>query len=407
MSISRHRQNLIYILTGTIIEHLDSMLFALYIPVIATCFFPKQEISAQWYFGFLAFSLYFIVRPFGALFFGMIGDAYGRKKSLLLSMTMMSFATLGIGLLPSYANYGVYATVLFLLLRIIQGFSVGGEYGTAMTYIFENTSIEKQLFNGALLISTSHIGGLIASICGYLSPDNFRLIFIIAGIIGIASLKGRMMLSETYIGSKQITLRCKNDMNVIVCNNYISVFAASSCLIFIFYTITIYFNKIIMDKFHIELSSIFTLDILVLLICVMITPLLGFLSDRFFWNHLKIMRVGSIMFIFIGLPLIVLAFNSGVLIYFIGTQLLLTAFHMIFCMPTPKMICAFFAKQTRNTHVAFGYSFGVSVTAAFMPTINNFVYYNFGFFGIASALAMFSAMGYISTFIGAINEQNI
>lgn len=397
MKVNNVKNNFIYIFLGTFLEHMDSLLFALYLPVIAAHFFDAQNVDAKWFLGFLAFSLYFVVRPAGALILGLIGDKYGRKRSLLISIAVMSSATLGMGLLPPYTEIGIYSTLIFLVLRILQGLSVGGEYSTAMTYVFETSRKDRQLFFGGLLIAANHFGGAIAAICAFLHPEHFQTIFVLAGCIGLMSLKGRVLLTETFRHKTATAFSVREYFLQASFKRYINVIAASACLVFIFYTTVIYFNKLITQKFDVSMKHVFCINIILHVFWIVLTPVFGLIADKYSIAHFKVMRLGSIVTICLGVPVLIVAYNSGYLLLFVLAQIMITISHIIFCMPTPKMICSLFTVNTRNAHVSFSYAIGISIAASSMPSINGFAFTHGGIYGTAALIALFSLLGYLST----------
>ncbi len=123
---------------GTVFEWYDFMLFGSLAPVLASQFFAKAGPTAGLIFALLAFSAGFIVRPFGALVFGRLGDLIGRKYTFLATIVIMGLATFIVGLLPTYESIGIAAPIALLILRLLQGLAVGGEYGGAAVYVAEH-----------------------------------------------------------------------------------------------------------------------------------------------------------------------------------------------------------------------------------------------------------------------------
>lgn len=396
MKHTQAKRNVFYILTGSMLEHMDSMLFSLYLPILAGYFFGAQDDEMKWFLGFLSFSLYYVIRPLGALMLGMIGDRYGRKSALLISISVMALATLGIGIAPSYAEVGLYAVLFFLFFRLLQGLSAGGEYSTAMTYLYETAPPNKQLFYGTLLISATHVGGTIASIFANLNPENFQYVFLIAGLIGVISLQGRVMLTETYDATVNEKFVVRDYIDHSALMQYLPIIAATISAVFIFFTLMVYFNKIIIQQFSVGMQTAFSINLMLNLMWAVFPPILGIIGDRFKLSFSKIMRFGSLGTV-MSLPLLIIASSLESLAAFILAQSLITLFHIVFCLPIPKMICSFFAINTRNAHVAFSYSIGVSVTAALMPTMNDFAYKTMHIYGTAGLLVLFAGLGFIST----------
>ncbi len=120
---------------GTLIEWYDFYIFGSLATVIADQFFPKTNPTAALLSTLATFAAGFIVRPFGALVFGRLGDLIGRKYTFLLTLILMGGSTFAIGLVPGYATIGFAAPLLVLLLRLVQGLALGGEYGGAATYV--------------------------------------------------------------------------------------------------------------------------------------------------------------------------------------------------------------------------------------------------------------------------------
>src|SRR5215213_5744552 len=124
---------------GTVFEWYDFYLYGLLATVISARFFSGVNETTGFIFALAAFAAGFAVRPFGALLFGRIGDLVGRKNTFLVTMGLMGLSTFLVGLLPTYAAIGIAAPLLLVLLRLIQGLALGGEYGGAATYVAEHS----------------------------------------------------------------------------------------------------------------------------------------------------------------------------------------------------------------------------------------------------------------------------
>ena len=122
---------------GTLIEWYDFYIFGSLSVVIATKFFPSDNPTAAFLSTLATFAAGFVVRPFGALFFGRLGDLIGRKYTFMVTLLIMGFSTFAIGLIPGYETIGFIAPLLVLILRLLQGLALGGEYGGAATYVAE------------------------------------------------------------------------------------------------------------------------------------------------------------------------------------------------------------------------------------------------------------------------------
>ena len=123
---------------GTVFEWYDFYLYAVLAPFFAALFFPQGNETAALLSAFATYAAGFLVRPFGALVFGRIGDLVGRKYTFLVTIIVMGASTFLVGLLPTYASIGWFAPILLVTLRLVQGLALGGEYGGAATYVAEH-----------------------------------------------------------------------------------------------------------------------------------------------------------------------------------------------------------------------------------------------------------------------------
>ncbi len=143
---------------GTMIEWYDFYIFGSLATVISTKFFPQDNPTAAFLSTLATFAAGFVVRPFGALFFGRLGDLIGRKYTFMVTLVLMGGATFLMGCIPSYESIGFLAPILVLLLRLLQGLALGGEYGGAATYVAEHSPLNKRGFMTSWIQTTATIG---------------------------------------------------------------------------------------------------------------------------------------------------------------------------------------------------------------------------------------------------------
>ncbi len=161
---------------GTLIEWYDFYIFGSLAPIIAAQFFPQTNPTAALLATLATFAAGFIVRPFGALVFGRLGDLVGRKYTFLLTLILMGGSTFAIGLVPGYERIGFAAPIIVLLLRLIQGLALGGEYGGAATYVAEHAPDGKRGYYTSWIQTTATLGlllslGVILGTRSSLDPD--------------------------------------------------------------------------------------------------------------------------------------------------------------------------------------------------------------------------------------------
>ena len=147
---------------GTAFEWYDFILFGALAPVIAKQFFTKVDPTTGLVFALLAFSAGFIVRPFGALVFGRLGDVVGRKYTFLVTILIMGLSTFAVGLLPNYDSIGIAAPILLIVLRLLQGLAVGGEYGGAVVYVAEHAPKHRRGEFTSWIQTTGTIGFMLS-----------------------------------------------------------------------------------------------------------------------------------------------------------------------------------------------------------------------------------------------------
>lgn len=194
---------------GTIFEWYDFFIYGTLAALIGRAFFPADNETLQILLVWAGFAVGFGFRPLGAILFGFLGDKLGRKYTFLVTVTLMGVATAGVGLIPSAATIGIAAPIIVILLRVLQGLALGGEYGGAAIYVAEHAPPEKRGFYTSF-IQASVAGGFVLSIavvlaCRFLIPaDDFaawgwRIPFLLSIILLFISLWMRLKLSESPV----------------------------------------------------------------------------------------------------------------------------------------------------------------------------------------------------------------
>ncbi|HEX5024383.1 MAG TPA: MFS transporter [Agriterribacter sp.] len=203
---------------GTLIEWYDFYIFGSLATVIATQFFPQTNPTAALLSTLATFAAGFIVRPFGALVFGRLGDLVGRKYTFLLTLIIMGGSTFAIGLVPSYSSIGFAAPIIVLLLRLLQGLALGGEYGGAATYVAEHAPPDKRGFYTSWIQTTATLGlfvslGVILLVRHGLDSDvnvsiqkfnawGWRIPFLVSVVLVGVSIYIRLKMNESPLFSK-------------------------------------------------------------------------------------------------------------------------------------------------------------------------------------------------------------
>jgi len=199
---------------GTLIEWYDFYIFGSLAAILSVQFFPQDNPTAAFLSTLATFAAGFIVRPFGALVFGRLGDILGRKYTFLLTLILMGGSTFAIGLIPGYATIGYWAPLLVLLLRLVQGLALGGEYGGAATYVAEHAPANRRGFYTSFIQTTATLGlflsiGVILLTRSAVGEMNFvsewggwRIPFLLSVVLVGVSVVIRLKMKESPLFSK-------------------------------------------------------------------------------------------------------------------------------------------------------------------------------------------------------------
>jgi len=194
---------------GTVFEWYDFYLYATLAPFFAALFFPRGNETAALLSAFATYAAGFLVRPFGALVFGRIGDLVGRKYTFLVTIVVMGVSTFAVGLLPTYQSIGWAAPILLVLLRLLQGLALGGEYGGAATYVAEHAPNNRRGYDTAWIQTTATIGFFLSLAVILLCRTNmdpkefaewgWRMPFLVSLILLVFSVYIRLKLNESPV----------------------------------------------------------------------------------------------------------------------------------------------------------------------------------------------------------------
>lgn len=308
---------------GTFLEWYDFLTFASLAIWFGTLFFPPEDPSTALLASLGTFGIGMIVRPIGAALFGSLGDRHGRRTIFLVTIILMGGATFCVGLLPTYAQVGLLAPVLLLILRLLQGLSVGGEIGGAAVYLTEHAPAEKRGQYTSVLQLMGPLGMLASSLQifalqQWLSAEQFmewgwRVPFLLSALLLAISIKSRMNLHESPVFSRlreknalaQTPLReCFSDRQTLgrMALLFSCISAGGSLLFFSAQVYTGVFLKTVVKLDATTVSALVTFSTLCLL---PLTIFCGWLSDRIGRRPVLLagllLGAGSIFPVFLGL----------------------------------------------------------------------------------------------------------
>ena len=312
---------------GTLIEWYDFYIFGSLATIIATKFFPSGNQTLALLSTLATFAAGFVVRPFGALFFGRLGDLIGRKYTFLLTLVLMGLSTFLIGCIPSYESIGYLAPILVLVLRLLQGLALGGEYGGAATYVAEHSPAERRGFWTSWIQTTATIGLFVSllviiSVKGSMSEAAFgdwgwRLPFWISIIMVGISIVIRMKMSESPLFAKA-KAEGKTSVNPLKESfghklNFkfvlLALFGATMGQGVVWYTGQFYALSFIQNTLSVDVSQASRLIMWSLLFGTPLFVFFGWLSDRV--GRKWIMMMGMLIAILCYRPIYTAMYNAG------------------------------------------------------------------------------------------------
>ncbi|MBR8459851.1 glycine betaine/L-proline transporter ProP [Burkholderia dolosa] len=403
---------------GNAMEWFDFGVYSYIAVTLGKVFFPSSSPSAQLLATFGTFAAAFVVRPLGGMVFGPLGDRIGRQRVLAMTMIMMAVGTFAIGLIPSYASIGIMAPVLLLVARLVQGFSTGGEYGGAATFIAEFSTDKRRGFMGSFLEFGTLIGyvmgaGVVALLTASLSQEallswGWRVPFFIAGPLGLVGLYVRLKLEETPAFKKEAeardaderarpkqrfgTLLAEQWKPLLQCVGLVLIFNVTD------YMALSYLPSYLSATLHFDESHGLFLVLLVMVLMMPMTLYAGHLSDKL--GRKPVMMFGCVGLLMLSVPALLLIRTGGTLAVFGGMMIygtLLSTFTGVM----PSALPALFPTRIRYGALAIGFNVSVSLFGGTTPLVTAWLvdrtgdlmmpaYYLMGasFIGIVSVLAL-------------------
>ncbi len=371
---------------GTMIEWYDFYIFGTLASFIASQFYPKGNETVSYLAALATFATGFIVRPFGAIVFGHIGDKFGRKYTFLLTMLIMGGATFVIGILPGYDVIGMAAPAALVFLRLIQGLALGGEYGGAATYIAEHSPDEKRGYYTSFIQTTATLGlfvsiGVILLTRMTLSAADFndwgwRIPFLLSAFLVLISYYIRIRLQESpvFLEMKASGKASANPIRESFGNAanlkmvLIALFGATAGQGVVWYTGQFYALSFLEKTLKVDYTTAYTVTAAALLLATPFFIFFGSLSDRI--GRKKIILTGCLLAAILYIPLYSAMFrfqsNAVMLTVFVFVQVFLVT--MVYG-PIAAFLVEIFPTRIRYTSMSLPYHIGNGVFGGLTPFI--------------------------------------
>ncbi len=372
---------------GNCMEWFDFGVYSYLAATIGKVFFPGASPAAQVISSFATFAAAFVVRPIGGLVFGPLGDRIGRQKVLATTMIMMAAGTFAIGVIPGYGTIGIAAPLLLLLARMVQGFSTGGEYGGATTFVAEYSPDRRRGFLSSWLDFGTFVGYALGSALvtvlnlsltdAQMLSWGWRVPFLIAGPLGVIGLYMRLRLEESPAFQQQLDEHEKSlaqesagsEFKDIVRNHWRPLLLCMGLVLL--YNVTNYMVTGYLPTYQTETlnRSSSSADVLVLVgmlwIVVLIT-FLGRLSDRV--GRRPVYAVAAAAMIVLAVPAFLLIKAHGTWPPILGV-LILSTLLACFAAPSAATLPALFPTAVRYAAMGIGFNFAVAAFGGTTPLV--------------------------------------
>lgn len=357
--------------SGNVLEWYEFAIFGYLTPYISQLFFPSQDPITALLFTYGIFATGFLMRPFGAILTGYIGDSYGRKVSLTFSILIMTIPTTAIGLLPTYEKIGILAPVLILCCRLAQGISLGGEFSSSTIYLIENAPPNKRGFFGSWADMGSSVGMILATLTSIVLTSvctkeqilewGWRLPFLLGVILGILGLIMRQQLTETPEFLTSRVHFTKNPIRQAICDQPFRFILSITFLAINtsgYYLLIIYLPQQAPAKISLYVS-------LVSLIIMMPATFIGaYISDKI--GPFKSLYYGIISSILTILPAVYATYYFAPLWIFIYHGLFSISLGLCFG-PRSNFIVQFYPVASRCSGVAISYNIANAIFGGTAP----------------------------------------
>lgn len=366
---------------GNFVEWFDFAVYGFLATTIALLFFPSGDPSVALLKTFAVFAVAFAFRPLGGIFFGMLGDRIGRKRTLAMTILLMAAATTLIGILPTYASIGVMAPILLTLIRCAQGFSAGGEYAGACAYVMEHAPVDKRAWYGSFLPVSTFSAFATAAVVAYaleamltsetMQSWGWRLPFLIAAPMGLIGIYLRSRLDETpafqavsdehAVAHSPLKETLSHHARPILClGAFVSLTALS------FYMFTTYFATYLQVAGGLSRATSLLVALIALLFAALICPLAGAFSDKV--GRRKTIATTCALLIVVVLPAFLMASSGSFAASVLGVMLLAVG-AVLSGVVTAALLSEVFPTRTRYTASAITYNMAYTLFGGTAPLV--------------------------------------
>jgi MHS family proline/betaine transporter-like MFS transporter len=360
---------------GNALEWYDISVYAYFAVYISKAFFPADDQTTSLLLTFGTFGLSFLIRPVGGVLLGAYADRYGRKASLMISIIMMSFGTLAIAVMPTFASIGVLAPLLVITARLVQGFSAGGEFGSSTAFLVEHMP-ERRGFIASWQFASQGASQLLGSGFGVglttwmasadLESWGWRIPFFFGVLIGPVGIYIRNHIDDATAppagkeGSPVREIFLKQKLPVLLGIGALAVSTAVNYLI-------VYMPTYVVKAFKLSPSVGFTAAFAGAIVVMLLAPIAGAISDRV-GRTTHMITIGGLLLVAV-FPAFLILTKNPVPMVIIGAVFVLATLKALYYGPLAALMAELLPAETRATGLGLGYNIGVTIFGGMGPAI--------------------------------------
>ncbi|GAB0116333.1 MFS transporter [Acidisoma sp. 7E03] len=377
VAVAQPRAALLAGAVGNVLEWYDFGAYGFFAAIFGQNFFPNTNHIVSLMSAFGVFAAAFFMRPLGGFVFGHIADRLGRTRALTVSSLLMAAATFLIGCLPTYATAGIAAPLLLVLLRLLQGLSVGGEYSASITYLAEASQPHRRGLTSSLAAAGATLGILLGSCLGMLvtrlmpadavAAWGWRMPFLLGIVLGGFTfwLRRRTLVQEepqARAPGFPLVEALRSDWR-----GMLRGFVLSAAMLAYFYILFVYFVTFASQVDGLPGPTVFTINTLSLVLCLVLMPIFSHLSDRI--GRRQVMVAGFLGLALFTWPLFRLFSSHHVELKVMAGQAAMAALLMVIAAPLPAALAESMRGAARCSAVAVSYNLGAALGGGLSPLI--------------------------------------
>jgi MHS family proline/betaine transporter-like MFS transporter len=384
---------------GNAIEFYDFIVYAYLAGYFAAQFFPTHDPVAALLASYGAFATGMIMRPVGGIVFGNIGDRIGRKAALQISVLLIAIPTLLIGLMPTYAVIGLWAPVLLIILRMLQGLSVGGEYSSSIVFLIEQSPQNRRGFVGGFSPMGAFGGLLLGTVVSFLCTTalgkavmadwGWRVPFIASIFLTGIGVAARRALAQDILNKDEVLKSPVREAFRRYWQPMAAIALANTATGIVSFVGFMYCVPWMVKEAGVSTTLALAINMFGLLMVSLLSVAGGLVGDRF--GRLRISRLGVLILLLGAWPAFSL-FRTGDVIAMMAGGLILAIGQGFFLGPLSASMATLLPKQVRVTGLSFGYSLAVGIFGGLAPMLTEFLIARFSLAMAPSIVIMLGAL---------------